>query len=137
MKLLEMLAQVAPGTDPIQWHAPVANDVEWYYIVGAILVGSALVTSGLGRILRYSLKGYKNERLLELAGRTFLCIVCAGLGAVAGWRTWDWPLGAVVGFVGSCAAPVVLKYFYAIAGKWLPKPKDNGAGNVERENLDP
>jgi len=112
------LTQVPPGEAPIQWIAPVANDIGWEYLAGIIAGGAALFTFGVSRIVRFMTEplGNREERMVEGAARLALILICFGLGALAGWRVWDWVLGGLAGAVGSGASPTLVRYIFKAVG---------------------
>lgn len=115
------LAQQAPGQAAVQHTAPVANDIDWWILALCILVGAALIMSGVGRILRYAAKGSNHEKAIELLGRVALILLCTAAGTVAGWRAWDAWLGGLVGFVGACASPIILARIFPYLDRFVGK----------------
>ena len=128
-QLLMTLVEAPPGDSPIQWTAPVPNDIQWEYIAGIIAGGAALFTFGVSRVVRFMTEplGDAEEWKVEGVARLFLIVVCFGLGALAGWRTWDWVLGGLAGAVGSGASPTLVRYIFKAASV-LPIFRGNGNG---------
>ena len=122
--LLALIAQAAPNVDPIQWHAPVANDVEWKVLAALILVGSALFSFGIHKVFaRWEKQGWISEKG-QLYGEISSYILSPILGAFAGYLCWHWGLGLIFAFVGSWASPWVMTWLNRFVGQRALKKKD-------------
>jgi len=99
------------GLVPVQHSAPVPNDVGWMEIASYIALAAAVFTLGFMRIIRHHIDERHLPPLSDLVARLLLCLVCAGGGAIVGWRIWDVWLGGVLGTVGSGGHVVILHAF--------------------------
>jgi len=117
--MFTLLAQLAPGKPAAQHLTPVANDIDWWVLALCITGSAAVLTFGLGRVVRFSLKGLKHEKLYELLARFTLVLICTGFGAIAGWRVWDAWLGGLAGAVGSGASPMIMHYIMKFVDRFV------------------
>lgn len=102
--------QQAPDADDI---VPVPNQIPWYYLTLAILVGAAMLTHGITMIA----KGWEQELKLpawfSVAAQVFAIVLSTCLGCLAGYIIWEWALGGMVALVGAFSSTLVLAFVRA------------------------
>ncbi len=107
--------------EPIQHLAPVPNDVNWYYIMFTILVGSALLSYGVAKITERWEEELEWPEWVSNVGEALGIILGTGLGALSGYFVWHWGLGMLVGLTGATAAPWLVYRFGELIKKWKGK----------------
>lgn len=116
--------QPAPGTDPIQWSAIIANDLDWKILAGLILALSALLSYGTNRVFkRWNKAGWISGRtrfFLEVI--TYVAI--PAFGAFAGWLIWHWGTGLMFALVGAWSSPWMMKRLNKLVGSYEKKRDD-------------
>ena len=95
---------------PIQWDAPVSNDVHWYIIAGVILAGSALLVFGVGQTFaRWEREAEeatgKKRWWLSMVGEMTGIVFGHGLGSLIGHLVWDWGSACASAWSGLGARP--------------------------------
>ena len=122
---------------PVQWDAPVPNDVHWYIIMGVILAASALLVFGVSQTFeRWEAEAEaatgKSLWWLSLVGALFGITQGHLLGALLGHLVWHWGLGLAAGGVGAWASTWVMTYLNRLVKKWIK----NGNGKTSKEGGD-
>jgi hypothetical protein len=113
MQPLSLLAQAAPNADPIQWTAPIPNDVAWWVQLPVIAVCTALITWGMvEKGARWHQQGLVSEKA-SMWAEALAVPFCMAVGGCVGYLTWHWGMGMLGGLVGSMASPWVIR----LAGK--------------------
>jgi len=92
---------------------PIPNDVPWYYITLAIVVGGAAVNHGVGMIFRNWERELKLPSWFSVIGDVFGLILSTVLGAVVGHLVWSWALGGVVALAGAFSHAMVMSFVRA------------------------
>lgn len=123
------LLQVASEPERHRWVKPLAhadamvpNDIAWYYIAGAILVGAALLSYGVATTaIRWEADaGF--PKWFSVAGGFLGILLATAAGALAGLIVWQWALGMLCGLVGAFASPWILKLVWSRFGSGDPPP---------------
>ena len=104
---------------PIQHVAPVANDVEWFYLAGAIALLAALINYGiLAKAKRWEKHGVLSMKHVFLAD-VFAASLAVASGTIAGYLCWHWALGFVTALAGASADAIVIYTALQIRKKFL------------------
>lgn len=103
---------------------PIANQVPWYYISLAILVGAALLEHGCSMVFRGWEQELKLPPWFSIIGDVLGIVLAAGMGCVAGHLVWNWALGGMVAVVGAFSSRVVLGMVRAKLGAAKQSLKD-------------
>lgn len=100
--------------------APIPNDIPWYYIAVAILIGSALVTYGAWATAENWEKDAKFPSWFSVVGGIVGIVLASLGGAIAGYLVWQWTLGLLCGIAGALASPWILRLIWSRFGKGEP-----------------
>ncbi len=104
MRLISFLQQVTDGDDIV----PISNQVPWYYLTLAILVGSALLTRGVTVVGRSWEAELKLPTWFSVAAQGFGIVLSTMMGCLAGYLVWNWTLGGMVGLIGAFSSQLIL-----------------------------
>ncbi len=91
-------------------NTPVPNNVPWYFLTLAILIGAAILVRGMSMTVKrwaqalHSMRGPQIGVVVEIIS----IFIAVGLGTFAGYLIWNIWLGAMIAFVGSLGSPWVL-----------------------------
>lgn len=102
--------------------APIPNDIPWYYIAVAILIGSALVTYGAGATAEKWEKDASLPNWFSVAGGIFGIVLALASSALVGYLAWHWIFGLLCGIAGALSSPWILKLIWSRLGKGEPPP---------------
>jgi len=112
-----------PGpADPIQWSAPVSNDVEWYFIALTISCGAALLCYGIHENVRRWEAELHEPEWFSVIGEIAGIALAMAFSALVGYLVWHWGLGLVSGTVGAWASPW---FVHKINAWWRKKYGDD------------
>ena len=118
---IALLAQVPPEVNPIQWGAPIPNDVDWEILALCLISGAALLTFGVNRVFaRWQAKGWVTEKA-PFYGEIVALTLVPLLTAYAGYLVWHLGLGFLCGVVGSWASPWVIDWLNKAMQKVMTK----------------
>jgi hypothetical protein len=113
---------------PVQHTAPVPNDVAWYLIAGAIVLGAALVTVGLSKNAARWEAELRLPAWFSVAGEVVAIVIATAGGAAAGFWTWHWGLGLLSGLVGSLSASIVVRFVAA----WIERRRGENDDEIKK-----
>lgn len=102
----------------------IPNDVPWYYISLAMLVGGAMLTHGVTMVTRGWEKELKLPDWFSVAGQGAGIALSTGMGCLAGHIVWHWALGGMVSLVGAFSSALVLSFVRARLGAVKDAAKD-------------
>ena len=107
---------------PIVQQVPITNEVPWYVISAAIIIGAALLSYGMIKTLkRWSIDLQQTSsrvRKTTVIANILAIItstICAG---IVGWLLWNWILGAMCGFIGAWCWPWVITTLTSVISRW-------------------
>ena len=113
------------GCVPPQHTAPVCNALPWSYIALGIIIGTMAVGISMSRVTRW-LVDVKSLNKRWALGILFVTGTIGGaMGAIAGWRIYDWWLGMLFGITGGAGFPFLLSLLEPILTR-LGMMKKNG-----------
>lgn len=118
-----MLFQAAPEHDADDL-VPIPNQVPWYYITLAILVGAALLSHGVTVVARSWEQELKLPQWFSVAAQGFGIVLSTALGCLAGYLVWEWALGGMVALIGGFSSQLVLGLVRAKLGAAKETLKD-------------
>jgi len=95
---------------------PIANNVEWYYIALAVLVGAAALSHGVSRVFMAWEKELSLPRWFSVIGDVFGIILATALSCMVGHISWSWALAGTTGLVGAFSSALVLSLVRAKLG---------------------
>lgn len=95
---------------------PVPNDVPWYYLTLAILVGAALLSHGITAVASSWESELKLPSWFSVAAQGFSIVLASAMGCLAGYLVWEWALGGMVGLIGAFSSQLVLGLIRARLG---------------------
>lgn len=121
MRLLSLLLQAVPDADDI---VPIPNQVPWYYLTLAILVGAALLSHGVTMVGRGWEVELKLPTWFSVAAQGFGIVLSTALGCLAGYLVWNWTLGGMVGLIGGFSSQLILGLVRAKLGAARETLKD-------------
>lgn len=97
------------------------SDVSWYYVTGAILIGSALLSYGMtSSIKRWAIDlqtASSTASKATVVGNIIAIAFASGAGCLVGHLVWRWELGLVVGFVGAWGSPWILEHMSGLLSR--------------------
>ncbi len=102
--------------------APIPNDIPWYYIAVAILIGSALIAYGAGATAEKWEKDASLPNWFSVAGGIVGIVLACAAGTIAGYLVWQPVLGLLSSLAGAFGSPWVLKLIWSRFGKGDPPP---------------
>lgn len=122
MRLFSSLLQQVPDADDI---VPIPNQVPWYYLTLAILVGAALLTHGVTVVGRGWEVELKLSAWFSVAAQGFGILLSTFMGCLAGFLVWNWTLGGMVGLIGAFSSQLILGLVRAKLGAAKEVIKDS------------
>lgn len=87
---------------------PIPNQVPWYYITLALLLGAALLAHGVTVVARGWEKEMQWPRWFSVAAQGFGIVLATLMGCLAGYLVWEWALGGMVALIGAFSSQLVL-----------------------------
>lgn len=122
---------------PIQNLAPIPNDVEWYFLALALIVGAALISFGIGKSSERWEAEMKWPEWFSILGEWVGILLAMTGGSLAGYLVWDWKLGLLCGAVGGFGAPFIVTWIHKYISKKTGSstkassdPKSQNFGNI-------
>lgn len=107
---------------PAKRDVPVPNDLPWYALSGAVVVGAALLSYGMVLTIRRMARDLRASATKEARAGVIATLVSIGvasaLGALVGYLTWHWALGFVSAVVGAWASPWVIDTVSGLVSRW-------------------
>lgn len=118
-----MESQVEQPQEQHQWHhhqehapryvndAPIPNNVPWYFLSLAILIGAAILVRGLSMTVKRWAVTLHSSRVpkIGIVVEIISIFLAVALGSVTGHLVWNVWLGAMVALIGSLGSPWVLE----------------------------
>jgi hypothetical protein len=104
------IASIATGLQQIP------NDVPWYYIVGAVVVGSAALSHGVSRQFSAWERELSAPKWLSVAGDITGIVLSIALSSFVGYLTWSAPLAGIAGSCGAFSSSLILRIIKAKLG---------------------
>jgi hypothetical protein len=108
----------------------VSNNVDWYYIALAVLIGSAALSHGVSRVFMAWEKELSLARWFSVIGDIFGIILATALSCVVGHITWSWALAGTTGLVGAFSSALVLSLVRAKLGVKQDEPSPESKTSV-------
>lgn len=96
--------------------AVIANDIPWYWLAIAVIVGSALITYGAQMTFEHWQKEAKLSGWFSVAGGIFGIVLASIMGCIAGHILWHWSLGLMCAVCGAWGSQWVLGMLAARLG---------------------
>lgn len=98
----------------------IPNQVPWYYMTGAFLVGAALVQHGCHMVFTAWERELGLPKWFSVIGDVLGIALAVGLGMLTGHLVWHWALGGIVSLVGALSSRVVLSM---VRARFAPKQR--------------
>ncbi len=92
---------------------PIPNDVPWYYITLAIVIGAAAINHGTGMIFRSWEREFNLPKWFSAVGDVFGLVLATSIGVLVGHIVWSWVLGGVVALCGAFSHAMVMTFVRA------------------------
>lgn len=86
----------------------IPNQVPWYYMTGAFLIGAALVQHGCHMVFTAWERELNLPKWFSVVGDVLGIVMAVLLGMLTGHLVWHWSLGGIVGLVGALSSRMVL-----------------------------
>lgn len=93
---------------PHQHLAVIPNDIPWYWLAVAILIGSALVAYGAQVTFERWERDAHLPEWFSVAGGVFGIVLATVMGGIAGHILWHWSLGMMCAICGAWGSQWVL-----------------------------
>ncbi len=95
--------------DAVHQHMSViANDIPWYLLAGAVLIGAALVAYGAQMTFEHWKREAHLSGWFSVMGGVFGIFLASAMGAIAGHILWHWSLGLMCAVCGAWGSQWVL-----------------------------
>ena len=99
--------------------AVIPNDLEWYLLLGVVVVMCAFLSYGIGQnFARWGEKAGLGPKF-TIFGEAVGILLASLNGMLMGWLVWHWALGLLFGHVGGWASPWVVNS----VSRWIDKKR--------------